>query len=177
MLFIDASIVFLCLRSYLLLLFVRSCQNGCHFLPCVATEFTAVLSLYLLLALQMVQQGLLCYSFHVHEFFWLSICLDSCHFVFRLMLCIQILFVCLVQVLLLHNYNVVASLGYAVCFVCWAAVRDLHCKGIYVFLSLLLCIDCWLILFRFVFMLNVSVHSFAWCARDLQLFTRGQGGK
>ena len=39
------------------------------------------------------------------------ICLDSCrHFVFRHMLCI--LFVCLVQV---FAYNVVASLGCAVC--------------------------------------------------------------
>ena len=58
------------------------------------------------------------------------ICLDSCrHFVFRHMLCI--LFVCLVQV---FAYNVVASLGCAVCFrllVCWAAARDLHCKCIH----------------------------------------------
>ena len=66
-----------------------------------------------------------CYSFHVHKFF-LAICLDdSCHFVFRLMLCF--LFVCLVQV---FAYNVVASLY--VLYVCWAAARDLNCKCIYV---------------------------------------------
>ena len=50
MLFIGASIIFLCLRSHLLLLFVRCCQNGCRFLTCVATEFTAgSVSLYWLL--------------------------------------------------------------------------------------------------------------------------------
>ena len=57
-------------------------------------------------------------------------CLDSCrHFVFRHMLCILI--VCLVQV---FAFNVIASLGCAVCIrllVCWAAARDLHCKCIY----------------------------------------------
>ena len=51
------------------------------------------------LALQMLQQGLRDYSSHVHEFF-LAICLDSCHFVFRLMLCI--LFVSCSSVLLLN---------------------------------------------------------------------------
>ena len=53
------------------------------------------------------------------------------------MLCI--LFVCLVQV---FAYNVVASLGCAVCFrllVCWAAARDLHCKCIYLYCTCSFC--------------------------------------
>ena len=58
MLFIGASIVFLCLRSYLLLLFVRCCQNGCRFLTFVATEFTAgSVSLYWLLIVFVVAAG------------------------------------------------------------------------------------------------------------------------
>ena len=43
----------------------------------------------------MVQEGLLCYSYHVHELF-LAVCLGSYNFIFWLMFCN--LFVCLVQV-------------------------------------------------------------------------------
>ena len=51
---------FLCLRSYLLLLFVRCCQNGCRFLTfSVATEFTAgsVSEIYWLLTVFVVAAG------------------------------------------------------------------------------------------------------------------------
>ena len=58
MLFIGASIVFMCFKSYLLLLFVRCCQNGCRFLTFVATEFTAgSVSLYWLLTVFVVAAG------------------------------------------------------------------------------------------------------------------------
>ena len=52
------------------------------------------------------------------------ICLDSCHFVFRLLFCILV--VCLVQV---FAHNIVRSLGCAVCFrllVSWGDARDLQ---------------------------------------------------
>ena len=78
----------------------------------------------------LVLQLFSCVGGHISCYFSFVVYLDSCcHFVFRHMLCI--LFVCLVQV---FAYNVVASLGCAVCFrllVCWAAARDLHCKCIY----------------------------------------------
>ena len=91
----------MCLRSYLLLLSVRCyfhCQNVCHFLPFVATEFTAdSVSVYWLLIVFVVAAGFthgsassvvivfMCMS--SFGSFWQFV-LDSCHFVFRLMLCI-----------------------------------------------------------------------------------------
>ena len=58
MLFIGASVVSLCWRSYLLLLLVRCCQNGCRFLTFVAAEFTdGSVSLYWLLIVFVVAAG------------------------------------------------------------------------------------------------------------------------
>ena len=107
---IVASIVFVCLKSYLLLLFVRCAVK-------MAAVFCHLLLLSLLLVLCLLVVDSVCCCCWLYKWFskvyyvvcmssgYLMSSLDSYHFVFSIMLCI--LLVCLVRVFayVLHTHT------------------------------------------------------------------------
>ena len=110
--FIGASIVFMCYKSYLLLLFVRCCHAFCD----MSLLGSSVCSIMVVASLFIV---LLAFS-RVCRVCKLDI--SSRRFVF---LCV------LFKSVFAYNVSCITGMCCMLAAVCWAAARDLHCKCIY----------------------------------------------